>query len=96
MPSDEMDVKITEINKKNLGWTANTCMLQTSHPDYDHKECGTQADEKISLAQTSSGKDEEKAKPKKKHKIREDMIKSKDSGKKLPLEPSEKFSEAVK
>jgi hypothetical protein len=53
VPSDEMDAKITEINKKNLGWTANTCLLQTSHKDYDHKECGTVPDEKVNLAQTS-------------------------------------------
>ena len=38
--TDETDLMISEINKKNLGWTADVCMLQTSHPDYDHKECG--------------------------------------------------------
>jgi len=83
VPSDETDVKITEINKKKIGWKANTCMLQTSHPDYDHKEC-SHADEQISLAQTFSHKDEEKAKFIKKIVSRDKMKKSKESGKKLP------------
>jgi len=33
-------------------------MLQKSHPDYNHKECG--GDDTISLAQTFSQKDDEK------------------------------------
>lgn len=97
MPSDKTDAKITEINKKNLGWKANTCMLQTTHPDYDHKECGgSQAGEKISLAQTFAQKDEEKSKMPKKKKSRDQMIKSSDSGKKPFDNESKDFPEAIK
>ena len=50
VPSDKTDLQIVEINKSNRGWTANTCMLQTSHPLYDHKECGESESEKVCLA----------------------------------------------
>lgn len=38
-PSDEMDVFISEVNKADLGWKADTCKYQKSHPLYG-KHCG--------------------------------------------------------
>ena len=33
-PSDEMDLLISEINKSDLGWKADTCKYQKTHPLY--------------------------------------------------------------
>jgi len=33
-PSNDQDLLITEINDLNLGWRADTCKLQKTHPDY--------------------------------------------------------------
>lgn len=34
VPSDEMDLLISTINKADLGWKASTCKLQKHHQDY--------------------------------------------------------------
>lgn len=41
VPSDETDLYITHINdnQHHYTWTANTCMLQKHHKDYDKKKC---------------------------------------------------------
>lgn len=40
-PSDETDLLITHINENqhHYTWTANTCMLQKHHKDYDSQKC---------------------------------------------------------
>lgn len=39
-PSPESDVFIQWVNNNpHITWTANTCMLSKSHPDYDQNEC---------------------------------------------------------
>jgi hypothetical protein len=34
VPSKEMDLLISAVNKSNLGWKADTCKLSKEHPDY--------------------------------------------------------------
>ena len=33
-PSDQNDLLISEINSNNIGWTADTCLYQKTHPKY--------------------------------------------------------------
>jgi hypothetical protein len=44
-PSDEMDLMIEAVNLADLGWTADVCKYQKSHPKYgahcDAKEKGS-------------------------------------------------------
>jgi hypothetical protein len=47
-PSDEMDLLISEINASDLGWKADTCKYQKSHPLY-----GKHCNGPINLAQTN-------------------------------------------
>ena len=53
-PSDEMDLLISEINSSNLGWKADTCKYQKTHPLYG-KHCDAlnlaQVDEDTNLLQ---------------------------------------------
>lgn len=37
--TDQTDALISFINSNDLGWRANTCLLQTHHPDYG-SHCG--------------------------------------------------------
>ena len=53
VPSDKTDLEISEINRSNLTWKANVCMLQKTHPDYDAIKCEG-AHGPLSLAQISS------------------------------------------
>lgn len=41
VPSDETDLYISHVNDNQhlYTWTANTCMLQTHHKDYDKEKC---------------------------------------------------------
>ena len=41
VPSNETDKAISFINNNNFGWKADTCMLQSTHPEY-----GTHCDKK--------------------------------------------------
>ena len=47
-----MDLLITEINAMDLGWKADTCKYQKTHPLYG-KDCASK-DKTLSLAQTNS------------------------------------------
>ena len=47
-----MDLLITEINTSDLGWKADTCKYQKSHPLYG-KDCGSH-DKTLTLAQTDA------------------------------------------
>lgn len=51
-PSDEMDLLIEAVNKADLGWKADVCKYQKTHPNY-----GKHCDEEL-LVQTSE-KDED-------------------------------------
>ena len=50
VPSDETDLEIEEVNRANLSWKANTCLLQRHHPQYDHKRCQRKHERPLSLA----------------------------------------------
>jgi len=51
-PSDEMDLLISEVNMMNLGWKADVCKYQKTHPLYG-KQCNA-----ISLAQVNDEEDD--------------------------------------
>jgi hypothetical protein len=48
VPSDEIDLLIDTINSMDLGWKADTCKYQKTHPNY-----GAHCDKEVILAQTS-------------------------------------------
>jgi len=48
--TDETDKAISFINSQNFGWKADTCKLQTHHPEY-----GTHCQKGLNLAQVSGG-----------------------------------------
>lgn len=52
-PSDEMDLLIEAVNKADLGWKADVCKYQKSHPNY-----GKHCDEEL-LLQTSEKDDDD-------------------------------------
>ena len=52
-PSDEMDLLIEAVNKADLGWKADVCKYQKSHPNY-----GKHCDEEL-LLQTSERDDDD-------------------------------------
>ena len=54
-PSDEMDILISAVNAADLGWKADVCKYQKSHPNY-----GKHCDEEL-LLQTSEKDDDDTA-----------------------------------
>lgn len=52
-PSDEMDLLISAVNAADLGWKADVCKYQKTHPNY-----GKHCDEAV-LLQTSEKDDDD-------------------------------------
>jgi hypothetical protein len=54
VPNDMMDILIEAINESDLGWKADTCMLQKHHHMY-----GAHCEKPLELVQTKGEEEEE-------------------------------------
>lgn len=100
VPSNQSDALIDKINNGNKTWEANACMLQESHPNYNHELCSDSCpieSEFLDLTDPIKNSSKLHQKKKKKHHVHKNRVhvKSPLSGNGTFGEETEEWSEAV-